>query len=121
MQRCNLSDGTEVIGKGNASSITLFLSSAKAQRITTLSGNQKTINLGGRGLAPGSQVTSQFIDVDSVADCQALPNPIQLAKAVFLVIQVLPKFERCVLISISAVLAGYCVSRWPVIMALLAR
>ena len=51
-QRCDLSAGTEVSGKGDASSITLFLSSAQAHRCITLSGNPKAINLGGPGAGP---------------------------------------------------------------------
>lgn len=51
-QRCDLSAGTEVSGKGDASSITLFLSSAQAHRGITLSGNPKAVNLGGPGAGP---------------------------------------------------------------------
>ena len=51
-QRCDLSAGTEVSGKGDASSITLFLSSAQAHRSITLSGNPKAVNLGGPGAGP---------------------------------------------------------------------
>ena len=51
-QRCDLSAGTEVSGKGDASSITLFLSSAQAHRCITLSGNPKAVNLGGPGAGP---------------------------------------------------------------------
>ena len=49
---CDLSAGTEVSGKGDASSITLFLSSAQAHRCITLSGNPKAVNLGGPGAGP---------------------------------------------------------------------
>ena len=51
-QRCDLSAGTEVSGKGDASSITLFLSSAQAHRYITLSGTPKAVNLGGPGAGP---------------------------------------------------------------------
>ena len=51
-QRCDLSAGTEVSGKGDADSITLFPSSAQAYRSITLSGNPKAINLGGPGAGP---------------------------------------------------------------------
>ncbi len=51
-QRCDLSAGTEVSGKGDASSITLFRSNAQAHRGITLFGNPKAINLGGPGAGP---------------------------------------------------------------------
>ena len=51
-QRCDLSAGTEVSGKGDASSITLFCSNAQVHQSITLSGNPKALNLGVWGRAP---------------------------------------------------------------------
>ena len=51
-QKRDLIAGTEVSGKGDASSITLFLSSDQVHRYITLSGNPKAINLGVWGRGP---------------------------------------------------------------------
>ena len=49
-QRCDPSAGTEVSGKGDASSITLFYT--QVHQSITLSGNPNALNLEVRGRAP---------------------------------------------------------------------
>ena len=55
-QRCDLSAGTEVSGKGDASASLFFCINAQAHQSVTLSGNPNALNLGARGpgQSPGS-------------------------------------------------------------------
>lgn len=51
-QRCDLSAGTEVSGKGDASASLFFCINTQAHQSITLSGNPKALNLGVWGRAP---------------------------------------------------------------------